>query len=254
MKQNNTKRYWLVSGLYAFFEKGATFLFGFGSLLILYRTFSEEEMGVWVLFLAVCSFLEVSRVGLIQNALIKFLSSEEASKHGAINTASLFLNLVLTLCFVLILILFSPFFGEMWSTDIIPLLHIYVLITVVLTPMFQSNFVLQANLSFRGIFLSNTFRQGLFFLFLLVVWLTGEAIELTHLVQVQLFTAFVGSSIAFYHARPFFQFEKRIDWDWVKKLLNFGKYAVSTNLSAILYKNMDLTLTLVLCNNLYTNS
>ncbi len=239
MQKNNTKSYWLVSGLYAFFEKGANYLFGFGSMFMLIRALDKDSWGVWILFLTVCAFLEVTRMGLIQNALVKSLSAEEKSSHGSINTASLFLNFSLTLLFTILLFVFAPFFGQLWDESIIPLLHIYALTTLVLTPMYQSNFILQANLSFKGIFLSNTIRQGPFFFFILYLWLWGKPIILTELAQFQVFTACLGSLVAVYHARPFFNFSRRINFEWVKKLIDFGKYAVSTNLSVILYKNMD---------------
>lgn len=240
MQKDNTKSYWIVSGLYAFFEKGASYLFGFGSVFILYRVLEVSEMGIWVLFLTICAFLEVTRMGLIQNALVKFLSAEDKKEHGAINTASLFLNFALTALFAGLLYLLAPFCAYIWeSPSIIPLLHIYALTTLVLTPMYQSNFILQANLSFRGIFLSNTVRQGLFFLFLLYLYLSGLSIELLQLAQFQVFTACLGSGVAVYYAWSYFDFAKKADWAWVKKLVDFGKYAVSTNLSIMLYKSMD---------------
>lgn len=240
MQKDNTKNYWIVSGLYAFFEKGATYVFGFGSVFIMYRVLPVSDMGVWVLFLAICAFLEVTRMGLIQNALIKFLSSEDKANHGAINTASLFLNFVLTALFACLLYLLAPFCGYIWeSPSIIPLLHIYALTTLVLTPMYQSNFILQANLSFRGIFLSNTIRQGPFFIFLLYLYLTNSPIELIQLAKFQVFTACLGSIIALYHAWPYLNFEKKLELIWARKLLDFGKYSLFTNLSFQLYKSMD---------------
>jgi len=179
-------------------------------------------------------------MGLIQNALVKFLSSEDKTLHGEINTASLFLNFGLTGLFACILYLFAPYCGELFkSPSIIPLLHIYAFTTLVLTPMYQSNFILQANLSFKGIFLSNTIRQGPFFLFLLYLYLSDLSIELLQLAQFQVFTACLGSLIAVYHAWPYLKFAKRVNWTWIKKLADFGKYSVSTNLSSQLYKSMD---------------
>ena len=234
------KQYWLVAGLYAFFEKGAGFLFGFGSVYVLYRALEKEEMGAWVLFLTVCAFLEVSRMGLIQNALVKFLSSEKEVAHGKINTASLFLNIALTLGFVVFLFLSAPLFARIWDSEsLIPLLHIYTLTTLVLTPMYQCNFIQQANLDFKGIFWSNLVRQGPFFFFVLALWLLNKPIELIELAQFQVFTAILGSVVSYFFAKKYLTFARIIDWTWIKKLLNFGKYAVSTNLSIMLYKSID---------------
>lgn len=239
MPKDSTKRYWLISGLYAFMERGASFVFGFGSFFILFRALEKEQVGLWVLFLTLCSFLEVSRMGLIQNALVKYLSSEDKKEHGKINTASLFLNIIISLIFVVLLLLLAPFCGHLWGEAIIPILYIYVLTTLVLTPMFHSNFILQANLSFRGIFLSNTLRQGLFFFFILALWLLNKPIELTHMAGFQAFTGILGSGVAIYYAKEFFVFTKKIDWAWVRKLVDFGRFAVATNLSIMLYKTAD---------------
>lgn len=239
MQKDNTKQYWLVSGLYTIFEKGGTQLFGFGSLFMLIRTLDEDDWGLWALFLVVSALLEVTRMGLIQNALVKFLSAEKVTEHGKINTASFLLNISLTVLFSLFLFASAPFFGQLWDESIIPLLHIYALTTLVLTPMYQSNFILQANLSFKGIFQSNMIRQGSFFFFVLYLWVLDKPIILSEMAQFQVFAASLGSVIAVYHAWPFFNFSKKIDWGWIKKLIDFGKYAVSTNLSVILYKNMD---------------
>jgi len=143
MQKDNTKSYWLVSGLYALFEKGGSQLFGLGSLLMLIRSLDQNDWGIWGLFLVVSALLEVTRMGLIQNALVKFLSAEKSAEHGKINTASLFLNFSLTILFALSLFVVAPYLGELWDEAVIPLLHIYALTTLVLTPMYQSNFILQ---------------------------------------------------------------------------------------------------------------
>lgn len=239
MPKDTKRKYWLVSGLYALFEKGSAFLFGFGSVFILYRTLEEEVMGTWVLFLMTCAFLEVSRIGLIQNALVKYLSAEPKIEHGKINAASFLLNGLLSLFYALLLLTIAPFLGQLWNPAIIPLLHIYILTTTILTLLYQCNFVLQANLSFKGIFMSNAIKQGIFFSFLLILWLLGRPIELIQLAWFQVFGAVVGSIIAIYFAWPFLVFSKKIDWGWIRKLLAFGKFAVSTNISTMLYKNMD---------------
>ncbi|MEZ4851788.1 MAG: hypothetical protein R3B93_24880 [Bacteroidia bacterium] len=100
----NKGSYWLKSGAYTFMERFSLQLFRFGSFYFLVRGLSREHFGIWTIFLILSTLIEVARAGLVQNALVKFLSVAENTRvQGRINTASLTLNIVLTLISSLIL-------------------------------------------------------------------------------------------------------------------------------------------------------
>ena len=114
----SNKKYWIKSGMYSFFEKGSGFVFNFGSFYMLVRSLSKEDMGIWVLFITVCAFLEVSRIGLIQNGLVKYISSDGEKSYKEILTASCLLNIALTIVYILFLFFGGQLLSALWNAEV----------------------------------------------------------------------------------------------------------------------------------------
>ncbi len=240
MTKENRNKYWVRSGLFSFFEKGSGFVFNFGSVVILLRTLSKEDMGAWILFLTVCSFMEVSRIGLLQNALVKYISSEAEDQYRNILTSSVLLNIALTIFYTIVLFFSANWLGNLWGHEgLKTLFHIYIVTTLLLMPLNQMNYIQQANLDFKGIFWAGFIKQGTFFTYVLFIWLSNGSVSLSNLAMVQILGIAFALGAAFYFSKPYLRFSKTIDWYWVQKLLTFGKYAIGTNLGSMLYKSMD---------------
>lgn len=232
--------YWLRSGFYTLSEKGTSLLFGFGSAVLLFRSLTKEEFGTWILFLTIVSILEVGRIGLLQNALIKYLATHEGEDAGKINTASLVLNILMTACIVLLLFaLAAPLSMLMKAPGLAQLLYIYTITTALLVPFFQFNYIQQANLDFKGIFWSTATRGGMMFGYVLFMFVQSEHITLASLAICQIASAGVASVIAWHFAKPYSRYTRHAEWGWIKKLFRFGKYVLGTNLSAQLFRNVD---------------
>lgn len=237
----SSKKYWLTSGMFTLLQRFGVQLFGLGMAPIIFRGMeSKAEAGEWFIFLTAVSILEVGRAGLQQNALIKYLADCTEKDYQKIATASIVLNLLVTVFMVIGLLLIGDFLGIQLESQSLPeMLKIYCLTTVLLIPFFQFNFMGQANLDFKGMFWSDFTRQGLLFFYMLIVFLLGEKLELIDLAKVQVITAAVASLIAWYCAKPYLRFSKKIDWGWVNTLFSFGKYVMGTNLSTMVYKSID---------------
>ncbi len=233
----------MKSGLLTILQRLSVLVFGLGSLFLMLRGMSKEDFGTWALFLAVVSFLEVGRNGLIQNALVRFMAAcgmDEKEEYAKISTASLFINVMLTLLSMLLLVVCAKPLSLLWNApDLMVMFPIYALTTALLLPFFHFNCVQQANFTFAGIFWSSFVKQGLFFVYVLVAYSTGFGLALIDLCWVQVGTAILGGITAYFYARPYNLFSKKIDWYWVKRLFNYGKFVFGTNLSAMLYKSID---------------
>jgi len=96
-------------------ERVSILCVGIGNYILLVRTLSMGDMGAWVLFLTVTAFIEVGKDGLLQNALIKYLTTSDKDEHTKINTASLFLNFALCLLSILFLLGFGGILSNFWS-------------------------------------------------------------------------------------------------------------------------------------------
>ncbi|MEL7020010.1 MAG: flippase, partial [Bacteroidota bacterium] len=179
----------------------------------------------------------------LQNALVKYLATvdkEDKRQYAAILTGSLVLNLILTaICVGIIALIAQPLASLNEAPELTNLLYIYMITTTLLVPFYQFNFVQQGNFDFRGIFWGNFVRQGLFFVFVVVLYFSSIEATLTNLALWQIVTATAGAVTSWWFARPYLQFSIGIDWAWVSRLFHFGKYVFGTNLSTTLYKTID---------------
>ncbi len=222
-------------------EKASALVFGFGSGVLLFRALSQDVFGVWVLFLTITSVLEVARIGLLQNALVKYLATIKDPKEiGRVTTASIVLNLILTALIIVALFLLSVPVSQLLNAPLLAkLLKIYCFTTVLLIPFFQGNYIQQANLDFRGIFWANAMKGGVIFIFIAWMYFSNAEIGLISLAYCQIVAAGLSSVVAVIFAKKYTKLSRRIDWYWVKKLFRFGKYVFGTNFSAQLFKSVD---------------
>ena len=191
------KSYYAKSGLFSIFEKGSVFIFGFVSTVLLLRALEPSAFGIWVIFLAVTSLFEVAIIGLIQNALVKYLATCKEDEYDLFSTASLTLNVLLTAACALFLFLFANLISQ-WQN--IPewghLFQVYCITSFCLIPFYQFNYIQQANLDFTGIFWSNFTRKGIFFLYIAVMFFAGFEITLLGLAIFQIVGAILGSIVS----------------------------------------------------------
>jgi len=210
------------------------------SVMILFRALSKAEVGLWASFMAIVTIVEMGRTGLLQNALVKFLSTAKDERYRQIATASLYLNLIVTIFIIIpLFILAAPISEFMRMPELKGLLELHCLTTVALVPFLQFNFMQQANLEFRGLFWSAFVRQGIYFLYVLLFFLLGRKIFLDNLVLARTLGIALGAFVSYFFARPFLRFDPKVNWEWVKKLFHYGKFVMGTNLSTMFYKSTD---------------
>lgn len=219
--------------------------FNLGTVFILWRVLDKPTCSIWVIFLLITSFIEVGRTGLLQNGLMTYIGQTPQSEHAKINTASLFLSLVLSILFSIFLLTSGSWIGHFFNKNpetiaqIASLLSIYAGTTLVLSGLYQFNFIQQANLDFKGLFWSSFIKNGMLFFYVLYLKLTNNAFNLNHLAICQWVAAIPATFAAYLFARQYFVLDKKIDWHWVKKLFHYGKYTFGTNMATMTYKNVD---------------
>ena len=234
------KNYWLKSGFFSLLNQLTQMIFNLGSFVILLRVLDKESCSVWVLYMTITAFIEVGRTGLLQNGLMTFLNQTPQSEHAKINKASLFLNISLSVLIVILLLLGSGWVGTFYkSSELTSLLSIYAMTTFVLSGLYQFNFIQQANMDFKGLFWSSFVKNGALFFYVLYIKLSSNTFSLTNIAFVQLFAAIPATLVAYSFARKYFSLTAALDWAWVKKLLEYGKYTFGTNLSTMAYKSVD---------------
>ena len=232
--------YWLKSGAFVFMQRLATLLFGFGAFFFLIRSLPKEEFGAWALYLSVSAIVEMAKNGLVQNGLVKYLASDEKGNQGQIITASLTLNLLLSLLVAIGIALLAPFLALWMNTPMLEeMLYWYIFNLFLLIPFSQLSFIQQANFDFRGIFLANVLRQGLFFIFVVALFFFSLPYQLEWLIIIQGVGILLGGVASYFLAKKYIFLQSSISWFWVRRLFHYGKYVFGTNISSMVMKSTD---------------
>lgn len=235
----SNKNYWVRSGSYAMMQRGAIFIFGFGSFYFMVRYYSKEDFGVWPLFVLITSIVEMSRSAFVQNAFIKFFSEPETD-HEKLITASIFLNFASVLLFIIIMLALVPVLEVFWhTTQIGSLVYWYCLTSLILVPFTQLNYVEQANHSFKGVFWGSVARQGFFFVVVVITYFFVPGLSLTFYASMQTAGAAVGVLTVWILSGKYMPRHYVLDWVIVRRLIRFGKYILGTGMTSTIGKNTD---------------
>jgi lipopolysaccharide exporter len=238
----DNRKYWIRSSLLTLLEKGFGLLFGLGLAMILWRSMTKAEVGTWGVFLLVTALVEMTRSGMIQNALMRFIAqnADKDTELGHIQTSALVLSVMFSIVSTFLLFVSLGFMAsKLDAPQLVEIFPIYFLINFVMIAFYHANYVQQANLEFRGIFWSTFYYRGLPFAWAVYCIATGSTLYLKHLAIAMLVGATIGALVSAKFAFPYFRIAKQISKAWLGKMLSYGKYVLGTNLSTMIYKNID---------------
>ncbi|HLZ86016.1 MAG TPA: oligosaccharide flippase family protein, partial [Puia sp.] len=229
------RRYWLHSGFLSLMINFQNLLFGFGSFYFLVRELDKHHYGIWSLFIATTTIFDSARSGMVQNALIKYLSDHSKKEHPAILTASFYLSGGLMLLCMIANIGLAGYLAHIWHDQgLINLFYAFNIVYLLQGILYQFQWIEQANLSFKGVLITSIIRQGGFFTYVVLAYFLRWPLSLISLVWVQAGCAFVAMLIQYLFVADELVLAKKPDLAWVKKLFNYGKYVFGTNISGIL--------------------
>lgn len=231
--------YWFKSSFYTISQRVLALVLGLLSFMLLVRMYSKAEFGVWSLFLVITNnIVEVSKLGFLKNAHIKIIHSVDEQEKPFVNSVSFFINIVISLIISIILALFAWFVCPLYfSNELGSMLLFYAVTSIFLSPLYQLQFMQVVEFDFRAIFLSTVLRQGLFTLFVLVIFLTGYPMTMFKLAVVQFVAVIPALILSYILSRKYVQFSKVIKMQWLKEIFHYGKYTVGTNVSNSVFKS-----------------
>src|SRR5580704_12701257 len=186
------RNYWLKSGSYALTSNIQSLLFGFGGFYFLVRILDKHVFGVWILFVATTTIFDMARSGLIQNALIKFLSHSSEAENQDIVSASFFLSGALMVLCMIINTSLAGYFAGIWHyPGLVHMFYLYNIVYLLQGVLSQFQWIEQAKLSFRGILITNAIKQGGFFFYILACFIFHFQTSLMRLIYAQAIFAFL---------------------------------------------------------------
>ena len=232
--------YWIKSGFINIVQNFSGTLINVATFFILIRLLSKNDYGVWGIYMQTITILEIVRSGLIQSAMIKFMSGSEKSEHNNIFSASLTISGTLTVACILFNFIFAGYLSRLLKAPALePMMYLYNVVFLFSGFLTQLNCIEQANFKYNGVFASGLVRSLILFLFIIANFIFHFKTNLLFLVYVQIASVVVSVGVAWYFTRSYIHFAYSYSRDWIRKIFHYGKYAFATSLSSILSGTID---------------
>ncbi len=144
-------------------------------------------------------------------------------------SASFVLSAILMgICIVLNLSI-AGYLSRLWHyPGLLPMFIIFNGVYILQGFLSQFQWIEQANLKFGGILVTTMIRQGGFFLYIFICFIFKLPISLLTLIYAQAVSTAIAAFIAYFYVREFLVFSYHLNFDWVKKLFNYGKFVFGT--------------------------
>lgn len=227
------------SGFLAILGQLANQGFALLSLLILLRLITREAYGMWALYLTVLSMAEMTRAGFVQNGLISFVQAHPDQDKQIIGSAYA-MNLSLGIIIWGIFMALSVPLADLWSAPEFPTLTLwYGVFMLTLGGLRFLEYVQIARQDFRGVLLGNLLYGGGQCAVMCYWWFTDFHPELYMLIWLQAAAAGIAAIAVWMYRRPLFTWA-RPEWKWMKKLSNYGRFVLGTNLGSMLLQRVDV--------------
>lgn len=238
--------YWLRSAFYSILQRFSITLFGMVNYMILIRTLTKPQMGVWTLFLIVTTIYETTKSGLLKNAHIRYVSSsEDKSERSVIASASLLINASITALFILLIVFFSDTVSISLhaARELGSMLKLFIpgLIGMVMFSHLEA--IQQSHLDFKGVFAGYFVRQLSFFLVILFHTLLKIPFTLERLAVYQSGTIFLGTIVIYFYSRKYLMNRFDPTVAWIKKIVGYGGYIFSSGVIGQVFANLDQLMT-----------
>jgi len=214
-------------------------VFSMLSFMILARTLSLKEFGQFETYLALIVIAELIRRGLSNNALVRFINSNDKSKRNEIISSSWIINLILNTFFTIVFYLTYFLFTKNLNYEVLNLFLVYYPILMwSILPLSVVRSLLQADSKFKLLALSNIFVPITLFLAYLIGALTHYN-SIMFVVFCNIFFRLILTIFIVIKYSNYFIQVKYASINMIKQLLNFGKYNILTNLSSNILKSSD---------------
>jgi lipopolysaccharide exporter len=204
------------------------------------RMMPKSDIGMWVLFTSVTAILEMVRVGFIRNPFITHFVSADEQERKTIMTSSFILHCILSLLITLLLIFGAVPLADFWNASgLARLFLVYAVNNIIFIPYHHFEYIQQAQLKFKGIFVTNVFRLGILAFYIIAMFFLKNPPSLFELAVVQGIATLIGCFIGYSFIRGTFHYDRRVDGKLMKELFHYGKFTLGTNISSMFVKNTD---------------
>ena len=234
--------FWINSFLFTFLQRFCLFGFSVVSVIILTHTWTNVQIGIYSLFQLIVTTIELIKVGLLRNALIKFMHDDRyLNKHREVQSSSLLINIGFSLIVIVLMVTASGWLSNLLKTpELDKLLQWSILMVIFQIPYSHCEMMQQSTMQYKITFFAYFLRQGLFFCFIVSAMLISRSfLTIEHLVIVQIIVLIISALYFVIASRSLLTWKIYFDKEVMGRLLQFGKYVFGTSLLSSIYKFSD---------------
>ena len=213
--------------------------FGIAGFALLARTFQMEIFGEWVIFISAAAFVEMFRYGIINTAIIRYLSGADKEERVKFIGSNGLIGMVATvlICLLLYICLFA-FYDSIHNSGYELFFKWYPLLALINLPMNTALVIMQADLNFGKILLIRSIESVGFFLVVAVNYF------FLHMTLMQLVISFLvidaaASGVCLIMGWDGLKYIPKATKHTIKILLNFSKYTTFTLIGTNLLRSAD---------------
>jgi len=213
--------------------------FGFISFIILTRSLTKEEFGLYVLYVTTGTFIDLFRFGLTRNAIVRFLSGAKGEERVKIIGSSMLIGsgLVVIIAIVIYLLLFL-FKAPIENSGFKYFFYFYPLLAV--SNLFWNNAVsiLQSWQAFGRILFLRMVNIVSFVIFL-IVNVFYLKMDVVAIIWANIGANMLSSMLSLVKKWDGTEFILKSTKKNIREIIDFGKYAVGTMLGSSLLRSAD---------------
>ncbi len=243
MKLPFTHSFWINSLFITFLQRFSLIFFALvGFFILTHYSLNNQQIGAYALFQTIVTMMEYVKMGLLRNALIKFIyDTRYKDKLQAVQSASLLINIIFSALVIIFFLSCSGWLAHLLKTpELETLLRWSIILIIFQIPFNHCEIIQQSRMQYRPTFFAYFMRQGLLFLFIVSsLFLERKILTIQHLVFAQIISMILASIYFLGMSRNSLSWKITIDKEIVSKLLQFGKYVFGTALLSHIYKFAD---------------
>lgn len=220
--------------------------FAVAAFVLAARWLPSGELAAWSMFLALASFVEMARLGMVQSAMVHFSARFPKTESGRIGRAALIFSILVGFFGAIALGLVAFFLNFFWKLDGLgALLAVFPVVALASAPLRWLDSVRLAAQDFRGLAISAAIF-GAVYLGLIV----AGAVFFGKSSPLQLLAWQAPAALLAYFFSPKTTprgiFLKKIggfrDRFWIRKFWNYGRFGLGSNLFSMLFQRADVLL------------
>ncbi|MCX6245244.1 MAG: hypothetical protein NTU98_11125 [Bacteroidetes bacterium] len=213
--------------------------FGFAGFALLARRFPMDVFGEWVLYIAGSALVDMFRFGIVNTAIVRYLSGADAEERPRFIGSFILLVIIATAGIAIIMTGCRLLFPQAIASAGYGLFFTwYPIVSFVNIPFFTATVIMQADQRFDRILLVNGLFGLAFFSVILANFLFLH-LTLTQIVLAQIAISFVFSVVCMAlgvdGSRNLFKATRRTN----RTILDFGKYTTLTLIGTNLLRSAD---------------